>query len=186
LYLLGEGGGDYLITRKDLMVSVLCTFCLTTVLFTMMPVQSAEWDPWLDVKEDGRINVLDLIKTASALGTMGDTTKNVTVKNWPANKLAYYYADIMLPSQTETSPWISVNEYSRIVVCIHVITAIPNEYRLVAATNALTFELYVDTQTNFGENLYKTYDAPNDQIQIRFSNHDIVERQFYATVYLIP
>jgi hypothetical protein len=55
----------------------------------------------------------------------------------------------------------------------------------VAATNALTFELYVDTQTNFGENLYKTYDAPNEQIQIRFSNQDIVERPFYATVYLI-
>jgi len=175
-----------LITRKDLVVSILCTFCLTTVLLTMMPVQSAEWDPWLDVKEDGRINVLDLIKTASALGTMGDTTKNVTVKNWPANKLAYYYADIMLPSQTEASPWISVNEYSRIVVCIHVITAIPNEYRLVAATNALTFELYVDTQINFGENLYKTYDAPNDQIRVLFSNNDVFERPFYVTVYLIP
>jgi len=73
-----------LITKKDLVVSVLCTFCLTTVLFTMMPVQSAEWDPWLDVKEDGRINVLDLIKTAGALGTMGDTTKNVNVTNWPS------------------------------------------------------------------------------------------------------
>ncbi len=82
-------GGDNLITKKDLVVSVLCTFCLATVLFTMMPVQSAEWDPWLDVKEDGRINVLDLIKTASALGAMGDTTKNVNVTNWPSTRQTF-------------------------------------------------------------------------------------------------
>ena len=72
-----------MITKKDLVVSILCTFCLTTVLLTMMPVQSAEWDPWVDVKEDGTINVLDLIKVAGSLGTSGDTTKNVNVTNWP-------------------------------------------------------------------------------------------------------
>jgi len=172
--------------RRDIAVAVLLTFCLTATLFMIATSRSQEYDPWADLNEDGIIDIFDVVGVTGIYETTGDTTKNVTVKNWPANKLAYYYADIMLPSQTETSPWISVNEYSRIVVCIHVITAIPNEYRLVAATNALTFELYVDTQTNFGENLYKTYDAPNDQIQIRFSNHDIVERPFYATVYLIP
>ena len=81
-----------MITKKDLIVSILCTFCLTTVLLTMMPVQSAEWDPWTDVTEDGRINVLDLIKVAGNLGTMGDTTKNVNVMNWPeANQQTVFY-----------------------------------------------------------------------------------------------
>ncbi len=175
-----------MITRKELIVAIVATFCLTTALFTIIPVGSqGAYDPWIDSNEDGYINAKDAISLGAIFGTSGDPAKNVTVNNWPTNKLAYYYADIMLPGQTEISPWISVNEYSKIVVCIHVIAAVPNEYRLVAATNTITFELYIDTQTNFGENLYKTYDTPNEQIQIRFSNHDTVERPFYATVYLI-
>lgn len=73
-----------MITKKDLVVSILCTFCLTTVILTITPVKSAaEWDPWVDVREDGTINVLDLIKVAGSLGTSGNTTKNVNVTNLP-------------------------------------------------------------------------------------------------------
>ena len=171
--------------KKDIIITAILTFCLTATIFMVATSNSAEYDPWVDINGDGKIDIFDVVGMTSRYAATGDPAKNVTVKNWPTNKLAYYYADIMLPGQTEASPWISVSEYSKIVVCIHVITAVPNEYRLVAATNAITFELYVDTQTNFGENLYKTYDAPNEQIQIRFSNQDIVERPFYATVYLI-
>ena len=95
-----------MVTKKDLVVSILCTFCLTTVLLTMMPVQSAEWNPWLDVTEDGRVNVLDLIKTAGALGTMGDTTKNVNVTNWPISRdVSVWWLEDVVPGGLVSSAY---------------------------------------------------------------------------------
>lgn len=74
-----------MISRKDLIVAILCTFCLTMVLFTAAPVKStgSSYDPWVDVNHDGKINVLDLIKVALSTGTTGDPALNVNVANWP-------------------------------------------------------------------------------------------------------
>ena len=173
--------------KKNMVIVVLATLCLTLIVLSMIPVMSAPaYDPWLDVNESGSIDVKDYQIIKNAIPSVGDPTKNVTVTNWPTNKLAYYFSEIMLPSQYVVSDWIAVSEYSKIVVCIHTQTAMSNEYRLVASTNALTFELYVDTQINFGENLYKVYDTPNEQVHIRFSNNAMVELTFTVTVYLIP
>lgn len=69
-----------MISKKDLLVAVLCTFCLTMVLFSTMPVKSAGvYDPWVDVNHDGKINVLDLIKVATGPNTAGDPALNVTI-----------------------------------------------------------------------------------------------------------
>jgi len=174
-----------LVTKKDLIVSVLCTFCLTTVLFTMMPVQSAEWDPWLDVKEDGRINVLDLIKTAGALGTMGDTTKNVTIAKL-TNKLAFTVENEPAPpAGMYLSPWILVDGYSKITICIYT-TATYDFYQLRAAHINGTKAFNVDDATNFGMNLLRTYDIPNQLIQVIFRNYDGESKAFSLDVYLIP
>jgi hypothetical protein len=85
-----------MITKKDLIVAVLCTFSLTAAILSLLPVGSqGEWDPWIDAREDGTINVLDLIKVAGALGTSGDTTKNVRIAEyatyeWTGQKTVYY------------------------------------------------------------------------------------------------
>jgi hypothetical protein len=74
-------------TKKDLIIAVTCTFCLTAAVLSLLPVGSqGEWNPWLDAREDGAINVLDLIKIAGALGTSGDTTRNVNVTNFPLDE----------------------------------------------------------------------------------------------------
>lgn len=86
-----------MITRKDLIVAVLCTFCLTMVLVSTMPVKSAGvYDPWVDTNHDGHINVLDLIKVAGVLGTSGNPGLNVTVMNWPnsTDHLVWWYATV--------------------------------------------------------------------------------------------
>jgi len=72
-------GGDNLIIRKNLITAILCTFCLATILLSLRPVDSStgQYDPWLDVNEDGRINVLDLIKVAGSIGTSGNPLKSV-------------------------------------------------------------------------------------------------------------
>ena len=81
-----------MITKTKLLTAVLCTFCLTAVLFSTMPVESAgTYDPWIDTNHDGRINVLDLIKVAGGIGTFGNPGLNVTVTN--------------LPTEVDTAVW---------------------------------------------------------------------------------
>ena len=78
--------------RKDLIIVALATFCLTATLFMVVLTRSADdpnWDPWVDIKEDGTVDIYDAITLANAYGTSGDTTKNVTVTNWPSPKSQY-------------------------------------------------------------------------------------------------
>lgn len=46
--------------RKDLIIAVLVTFCLTATLFLVNTTKSqttGQYDPWLDVDHDGIINM---------------------------------------------------------------------------------------------------------------------------------
>jgi len=82
--------------RKDLVITVLVTFCLTATFFmTRASWSGGEWDPWVDIKEDGTVDIYDAITLANAYGTSGDTTKNVTVTNWqPPYKVVNVVKDL--------------------------------------------------------------------------------------------
>ena len=72
--------------RKDLIIAVLATFCLTCTLFTIAPIGSNptndKYDPWADFNSDGIIDIFDAIDFASHFGGVGT----------PINKTVYYYA----------------------------------------------------------------------------------------------
>jgi len=75
-----------MVTKRDLVIAVLCTFFLTFTLFTILPAGSqtvGQYDPWLDFNDNGHIDGTDIAYVARAFGTAGDTTKNVNVTNWP-------------------------------------------------------------------------------------------------------
>jgi hypothetical protein len=76
------------IMRKDLVVAVLITFCLTAALFMIVPTSGGVWpyDPWWDVNGDGKIDVQDLARVSGAFATYGDPAKNVNVTNWPEDR----------------------------------------------------------------------------------------------------
>jgi hypothetical protein len=76
-----EEGGDNMVTKKDVIVGVLATFCFTALLFTVLIGIGANYDPWLDTNHDGKIDIKDIAAVAKAFGTAGDPTVNVTVTN---------------------------------------------------------------------------------------------------------
>jgi len=64
-----------MVTKKDLVIVILCTLCLTSTLFMMMPTRSSSsngvYDPWMDLNDDGVIDSTDLGMLGSAWGTTG-------------------------------------------------------------------------------------------------------------------
>jgi len=63
------------ISNKKMIAAVLATFCLTSVLFSVVPIRSpttdGEYDPWIDTNDDGIINYQDLGNLATRFGTSG-------------------------------------------------------------------------------------------------------------------
>lgn len=89
--------------KRDLIVAVLSSFCLASTLFMIMPTISSpvigEYDPWLDINDDGKIDIKDIAASARAFGTLGDPTKNVTVTNWPVSvDTAVWWEESLSPS----------------------------------------------------------------------------------------
>jgi hypothetical protein len=74
-----------MVNKKDLIIAVLTTFCLTATIFMVIPIRSSTnpYDPWIDYDDDGKIGLSDLVSLANSYGTTGDPTKNVNVTNWP-------------------------------------------------------------------------------------------------------
>jgi hypothetical protein len=72
-------GGDTMVNRKNLAIAVLSVFCLTSTLFMIIPTRSesgiaaiGEYDPWIDINDDGTINFLDAILLGGAFGALGE------------------------------------------------------------------------------------------------------------------
>jgi hypothetical protein len=72
-----------MVTKKDLIIAVLATFCLSVTLFTILPTRSAEYDPWVDLDGDGKIGITDIVQMTSIYGKTGDPSRNVNITDWP-------------------------------------------------------------------------------------------------------
>ncbi len=72
--------------KKDLVIAVLLTFCLTSMLFMVTRTSSSpdvgDYDPWLDYNDDGKIDMRDIGATCRAFMSSGNPTKNVSIENW--------------------------------------------------------------------------------------------------------
>jgi len=79
-----------MVTKKDLVIAILCTFCLTVSLFMIIPTRSSpdigEYSPWIDVNDDGVIDISDLVIMVGSIPSAGNPTKNVNVTNWPEDR----------------------------------------------------------------------------------------------------
>ena len=81
---------DLMKIRKDMMFAVITTFCLSALMFAVIPIQSGlPYDPWADIQPDtpdGKSDIRDVSAVARLFGTSGDSTKNVTVTNFPTKR----------------------------------------------------------------------------------------------------
>ncbi len=73
--------------KRRFAIIALSAVCLVTV-FTVVPTNSLVeyYDPWLDINDDGDIDMKDVAASARAFGSFGDPTKNVNVMNWPVSE----------------------------------------------------------------------------------------------------
>lgn len=82
-----------MVNKKNILIAILATFCLTSTVFMVLPIRSA-YDPWADLNEDGKIDMKDIAATAKLFGTAGDPTKNVTINHngysWSAETVIDY------------------------------------------------------------------------------------------------
>jgi hypothetical protein len=146
--------------------------------------QSAEYDPWVDLNDDGKIDIFDVVGMTSRYGATGDSAKNVTMAGH-ATKLAYFISGQSVSAGSSwTSGWIHVGGYSKVTICLYT-SALECLFRLDAHHNGL-FAFYVDYQNKtIYHNFVKTYDVPSELIQIFFLNHDSMTRVLSFDVYLI-
>jgi len=172
--------------RKDIIITALLTFCLTATLFTVATTRSQEYDPWADLNGDGKIDILDVVGMTSIYGTTGDPTKNVTIAGH-ANKLAYSVESLLVGAGLQFhTPIISVDGYSKMTVCLTTYSS--NMTCGIYCQHPGGAELFV-VDAIFGLPGYsfvKTYNVPNQEIVIYYTNQAAVTIPISIDVYLIP
>jgi len=109
--------------RKNMIFAVLTTFCLSALMFTVIPIRSGlPYDPWADIDANGKIDMKDIGNVASQFGTAGDSTKNVNVTNWPSQQNVGSYGsstltqNITIPAKTSGNINILTDGYSRMTL----------------------------------------------------------------------
>ena len=145
---------------------------------------SAPYNPWNDLDDDGDIDIFDIVKISGTYGTTGDPGKNVTIAGRASNLAFTAPVTTIGASSGYVSPWISVNGYSKVTICV-ALSGVDHTYRLETRhPDGLTF--LADQQNDFSADIVKTYDVPNEQIRIYLANYDAVARQYAIDVYIVP
>lgn len=79
-FFLEIAGENVKMNKKNTFLIVAAAFCLTVAMFAVIPSWSSSggYDPWLDLNDDGRIDMKDVAAIAHAFGATG-TPVNKTV-----------------------------------------------------------------------------------------------------------
>ena len=73
--------------------TIFASACVLLALTMLVRISSsATYDPWVDLDDNGAINIFDVVTLAGSYQTTGDPTKNVNVVNWPVtNQQTVWY-----------------------------------------------------------------------------------------------
>jgi len=170
--------------RKDVIIAVLATFCLTATLF--MISSSVGYDPWADTNDDGKIDMKDIGYEASLFGTRGDSTKNVTIAGHITESILLAENVLVSPiGEQWSSDWLAIDGYSKVTVLINVSFPV-NGYQLWAKADLKgSPAFWVDFVGDFPYYLVRTYDVMNRYIQIWVINEGGAHMEATVQVYLV-
>lgn len=186
-----------MVTKKDLIIAVLATFCLTATLFMISTTksQTEQYDAWADLNGDGKIDILDVVGMTSIYATTGNPTKNVNVTNFPLDE----NGNLRINITENTKEW-----YRSMTVQAHDVNSIID---MTAGYRQITFcvytfdgpcEVYVWWQTRYYSTLYseshfslpintqlcKNYDVKGSQIQLYISNSNNFAIVVYFSLFM--
>ncbi|UCH31072.1 MAG: hypothetical protein JSV05_06065 [Candidatus Bathyarchaeota archaeon] len=157
---------------------------ILVVSIASLSTSAVDYDPWLDVTDDGYGGIDDIVATAEHFGASGDPIKNVTITGH-ANKLAYSISDQYIAEDGSfNTPWISVDGYSKVSISLYTSSTI-NQYVLMAK-HIDGFVFRVDAMDNVTFHFFKTYDIPNELISVFYQDYSGFESWIHIDIYLIP
>ena len=161
-----------------------CVLLALTMVVRMS--SSATYDPWVDLDDSGDIDIFDVVTLAGSYATAGDPTKNVTIAR-RASTLAFSIASLYEAAGSGYySPWITVDGYAKVTVCLYDSGVGDNAYRLETRHAGGPNVFYADTAANFGNDVVRTYDVPNQEVRIYYRNDGSAARYIWLDVYLTP
>jgi hypothetical protein len=173
--------------KTRLVLSILAMPLLASLLLVGVTSSTGVYNPWCDQDSDGDIDIYDIVQAAMAYGTTGDPGKNITVTNWPTNTLAFTVSTTLGGYESLDSPWIPVNGYSRISICLF--NGAPfepsNFYRLQARHSEGSHAFYVEALQDLPSDFVKICDVPNEEVQVHFANNDAGPLPVNLDIYLI-
>jgi hypothetical protein len=154
--------------KKDLVVAVLLTFCLTVLLFQVLPISSqdaGDYDPWYDVNDDGTIDMRDIGGIARKFGTSGtsinktalllELQQNLTVLRQEMIALQQWVGREVLDMIYEFNVTIEVRLPQREVISIPAAAFVPEA---TAATGL--GQVWQNQLRNYNADLIATFYAP--------------------------
>lgn len=134
-----------MVTKKDLTIAVLSTFCLAAALLAVLPTKSSlPYDPWGDINDDGKIDMKDISHDAKLFGTSGDPTKCVNVTNWPMCDATTIWYRTMLNSTWITSATYNAYGFGHLHILLHIACLSQN----ANATVSLYSNIWDENHTN--------------------------------------
>jgi hypothetical protein len=174
--------------RKDTIIAVLATFCLTLTLFST--IHAGGYDPWADINDDGIINMKDIANVASQFNTAGDSTKNVSISS-----LGHYESRTSAtPLETNTSASFSYSLEGYRQVSIAIVCYAPLNLLKVEVTMG-RFEPYYNYVTFYkvlndsdysmdGFHYFETFAVQGPEIRVLVDNPSHFSPLFYLDIYM--
>jgi len=105
--------------KKIVAYTLLAVVLLMVVIVPLSTQQGGGvYDAWLDYNDDGIIDAKDLHSLGQSYGTLGDSTKNMNITNWPLDAAGnikvineYRMLDLQLLDNAYISTWGSMHFY---------------------------------------------------------------------------
>ena len=177
------------ITPSTLVNIILSAILLTSIGFIGVTAQTQQYDPWIDINEDGDINMLDAIRFAGVYGTSGDPAKNVTVINWPQNidvtitSYANNGGSLYVTVDPTSISWeyIDTVGYRKISIGFDPVGTTDLDVSIVWLVGGLG---YTWESFNLSDNELRVYEVLGRTMGIGVYNPDIVAHNIYLDYYI--